>query len=457
MKLFRIGCFTLCFLLIGTFSVWAGGSQSSKNASGATVVRVWGNDAHNKDQYMQVIDNYNKTVGAQKNIVIEYTVYGTDYWTGLDVALAADEEPDIFKSNPKTQQFVEMGKALPLNELPDFAGYMQEFAPFQSEGWSMIDGVVYNLPIYQATFGMAYNKDLLSRIGMSEPPKTWDEFERACIAISRLEPGKTFGTAIPLKLVDFHDNYVMVSAIPSTGHFAFDSATGRYRFSDLVPYFEMLLRIKNAGGMFPGMETLDDDTLRAQFSEGNVGFLFSGSWVVGVFYDQFPAKQDWAIAPMPVRSLNGSFNGVAHVSTLFTVSSQVRKRGNQTAVAEALKLLTSKELRMLNYTMGKNIPSDPRIANDAAPAERVQWNQFAQVGATSVLKPSPPDALFSVEGDNYYTVFSQILAGVAQPAAALADLEKRYNDALDRVVNAGRINRNSYIDPGIGPKLKEGH
>jgi multiple sugar transport system substrate-binding protein len=56
----------------------------------------------------------------------------------------------------------------------------------------------------------------------------------------------------------------------------------------------MLQRINRAGGMFPGAETLSDDALRAQFAEGNIGMIMgSGSFDVGVLYDQFPAKVPW--------------------------------------------------------------------------------------------------------------------------------------------------------------------
>ncbi|GHV45643.1 hypothetical protein AGMMS49546_31940 [Spirochaetia bacterium] len=456
MKKIKVCSIVLClFLLAGTFSVWAGGkSESQGDASKPVVVKVWGNDAHNKDQYMQIVDKFNKGEGAQKNIQIEYTVFGADYWNMLDVALMADEEADIFKSNPRTQQYVQMGKGLPLKELPNFADYMKEFAHLQSEGWTMINGVEYNLPIYLGVFGMAYNKALLARIGLTEPPKTWDEFEKACIAIGKLDPGKTFGTAFPLKLVDFHDNYVVCSAAPSTGHFVFDSNTGKYKFTDLQPYFETMLRIKAGGGMFPGIETLDDDTARAQFSEGNIGFLFSGSWNVGVFYDQFPAKMEWGVAPMPVQNLNNAYNGVAHVSTMFMVSSQAKKRNKLEQVATAYKLITSRELLKLNYTMGKNIPADPTIAVEAAPSNRPQWNSFAQVGSTSVLKPTPPDSLIVIEGDNYYTVFSQILSGVASPATALVNLENRYNDALKKAVDGKKVDLNKYINTDIAGKFK---
>jgi multiple sugar transport system substrate-binding protein len=445
--------FMACLILLTVnYTSWAnGGGQKD---GGPTVIKVWSNDAHTKIQCTEMIDKFHKTTGAQKNILIEYTILGGDYYTALDVALAANEEPDIFKANPKTLQFVEMGKLLPLRELPNFEEYMKEYAPYQIEGWDMINGVVYNLPLYQGTFGMAYNKEILARIGFKEPPKTWDEFEKACIAASKLEPGKIYGNAIPLKDVHMYDSYILNFIVPSYGHFIFDSSTGRYKAVDYAPFFEMLSRIKKAGAMFPGMETMDDDTARAQFAEGNIAFIISGSWNVGVWYDQFPAKMDWGVVPVPVQDIGTASKGVSHIGTMWAVTNQVKKRNNMDAVAEVLKLFTSKEIRKMNYTAGKHLLVDPQLTREAAPCDRPQWNEFGEISTNTVLKPSPPDALITVEGDDYRTVFAKILVGLGDAAAFLADCEKRYNEALDKAVAAGKIKRESYIDPSIAQRFR---
>jgi multiple sugar transport system substrate-binding protein len=442
--------------LIGT-GVYAGGGKE-KSSSGPVTIRIWANDAHNKPELVAAVENFNKTTGVEKNMKIEYTVYGADYWTALEVALQADDEADIYKCNPKTKQYVEMGKALPLTKIPNFKDVLDYFAPYQSEGWTTIDGVPYNLPMYQGVFGMIWNKELCRGIGLTEPPRTWAEFEKACIAISAKNPGKAYGTAYPLKLNDFNDTYVLGSAIPSTGHFIFDNTTGRYSFSDLAPYFEMVLRIKAGGGLYPGMETLDDDVLRAQFAEGNVGFLIaSGNWNVGVLYDQFPAKNEWDVAPIPVRDPNNYYNGVAHVSTLFAVSPKTEKNGVLAQVGEALRLFTAKDTRVTMYKNGKNISMDPEIAKLAGSvADRPQWNRYGEIAATSVLKPAPPELNFTIEGNDYYTVFTQIITGAVTPAAGLADLDKRYNEALDRAIRNGSIKIDSFKNPAIAQRFKAG-
>jgi multiple sugar transport system substrate-binding protein len=455
MKRSGIFLMVLFFAVLAVTGISAGGKQDTGNKP--TVIRVWGNDAHNKDEYVKVIDAFNAGPGAAKNIRIEYTVYGGDFQTALDIAITAGEEPEMYNSNPKIQQYYEMGKVVPLTELPGFQDILDAYAPYQKEGFTVFGGKPYVIPLYQNVYGMAYNKELLARAGYSKPPATWDEYAAVSIAISKLEPGKIFGTGYPCKFFYYHENHIMSSVVSSTGHFQFDFTTGRYKFTDLVPYFEMLNKIRNGGGMFPGIETLDDDTLRAQFSEGNVGLLIGGSWNVGVLYDQFPAKFEWGVAPIPVKDPKNSYNGYASAGALYAVSNKCRDKGILDKVAEVYRILAGKDLRTIAYSAGKDIPIVTQYVNDAPPSVRPQWNDYAKIGANAVLRSNFPDSVFTLEGDNMYTVFTKIITGTADPASALADLEKRYNEALDKAIANKTINIQEYIDPSVAAKFKVGH
>jgi multiple sugar transport system substrate-binding protein len=450
----KIGIF-VCLVLLCTGFGFAGGK--SQPGSKVTVIRVWGNDAHNKDEYTKVIDAFNAGEGVQKGIKIEYQVYGGNFQEALDIAIASGEEPEIYNANPKLQQYYEMGKVVPLTELPNFEDILASYTPYQKEGFTMFEGKPYVLPIYKNVYAFAYNKDLLARVGYTKPPASWDEFADAAIKISQLNPGKIFGTGYPCKFFYYHENHLMSNAIPSTGHFQWDFTTGKYKFTDLVPFFETLNTIRKGGGMFPGIETLDDDTLRAQFSEGNVGMIIGGSWNVGVLYDQFPAKFDWGVMPIPVQNPGRYYNGYASAGALYAVSNKCRDKGILDKVAEVYRIIAGKELRQIAFSAGKDIPIVTEWMNEAKPSTRVQWNDYAKAGANSVLRSNFPDSVFTLEGDDMYTVFTKIITGQSEAAPALADLERRYNEALDKAVSGGQIKIQEYIDPGVEAKFKLGH
>jgi multiple sugar transport system substrate-binding protein len=81
------------------------------------VIHVWSNDAHNRDEYTEVINKFNENTGKEKGIKIEYKVYGGDYYNSLDIAISANEEPHLFKSM-KTGQYAETGRVVAISDLP---------------------------------------------------------------------------------------------------------------------------------------------------------------------------------------------------------------------------------------------------------------------------------------------------------------------------------------------------
>lgn len=106
------------------------------------------------------------------------------------------------------------------------------------ENLSQFNGKPYAIPLNQQCFGQITNADLLKQAGFNVPPGTWAEFEQAAIAISKLNPGKVYGMALPVQWDYFREFYIMVSATPSIGGFQWDFTNGKYQFSKLVPFFE---------------------------------------------------------------------------------------------------------------------------------------------------------------------------------------------------------------------------
>jgi ABC-type glycerol-3-phosphate transport system substrate-binding protein len=443
-------------LLSTQFVAAGGGRQSASESRGATVIKVWSNDAHNKSERMQHVEAFNKGEGAERGIVIDYTVYGSDYYTALDLAISAGEEPHLYKDN-KTIQHIQMEKIIPLTEFPEWyhRQVIDRYEPYMIEGSHTFDGVIYSIPWGGSSYSaMAYNVPLLKSVGFDEPPKTWAEFEKACIAIAQANPGKKYGAYMPLKYTNFHLYYTEPVLIRSYGHTWFDFSKGRYRFTDFVEYFEMYQRLQAAGALFPGMESLDDDTARAQFAEGNIGFeLENPSFNIGVFYDQFPAKMEWKVAPIVVKDPNNYYNPQTNSGSSLAASVRCKNEGVLEQAARVHKLWVSDEMIMTLFTGGKDIPMLPDLIERAKPSDRPQWNDTAKLNIGAVARPGMPDSYFSVEGDDVHTAFSKIFTG-ANALQILTDLEKRYNDAFDRAISRGIVTREYFIRPNFEEQLK---
>jgi multiple sugar transport system substrate-binding protein len=457
-KIFAIG---LVLLLGISMLAFASGSSSSSSSGGVTTIRIWSNDAHNKTEFDDLVAKFNAGEGAQKGIKIEYTVYGADWQTAMALAMQTGREPDIFKGVDNMPGYQKDGKLLAWTEIPGVEGILKAQEPYHINQASIFDNVPYSVVMYGWFSGFHYNKALLQRAGYSTPPRTWAEFEEAAIKISKLDPGKIYGYAMPLVWSpDFTTWMTEFSATNSIGHMYWNFTEGKFQFADFAPYFETLGRIRDGGAMFPGMESLSDDQQRAQFAAGNIGFIGGAGWNVGVLYEQFPfnPSNGWDYAPLPVQNVNNTYAVPVAAGASYYVSAQVKNdKDKLNKIGEVLKLLCSDETQMLMFSAGKHIPLRADVAAKAAPAQRPQWTSYGRSADRTVTMPTSPIDQLTPEGADRVAVIGQILTGqipVSGIRNALADLERRYNAAFDQAVSRGQIKRADFIDPTFETRLR---
>src|SRR5690606_22590370 len=121
------------------------------------------------------------------------------------------------------------------------------------------------------------------------------------------------------------------------------NAAGRFNFSAVLPYMKHLLEIIDDGSMFPGYETMDDDTKRAQFAAGNIGMIPVFSPDVGVLTKQFPATFEWAVGPYPTATEDVRYKMYSNPSTFYVVNQESVKDGVQEQVMAVMESLLSEE------------------------------------------------------------------------------------------------------------------
>ena len=117
----------------------------------------------------------------------------------LLTSLASGSGPDVIAVNfAYLPQFAKSGYVL---DLTDELGSARDLDPANwSEGLKsvlQVDGRYYGTPMNYATLMMYYNKDLFAAAGLSEPPKTWDDWFKAIKATTRAEGEPQYGLVIP--------------------------------------------------------------------------------------------------------------------------------------------------------------------------------------------------------------------------------------------------------------------
>ncbi|MEK9173487.1 MAG: extracellular solute-binding protein, partial [Patescibacteria group bacterium] len=133
---------------------------------------VWGFD--DESYFRSLIGEYGK---YRKNVKVQYKELDEDKYeaTLIDV-LASGEGPDIFMVGNRDAR-KQKGKIspVPVNQL-NLVSFQKYFPEVASQDF-VIDGEIYALPLYLDTLALFYNKDFFDQVGITSPPKTWQEFQ----------------------------------------------------------------------------------------------------------------------------------------------------------------------------------------------------------------------------------------------------------------------------------------
>lgn len=191
------GVLIVLVLVLVVFLILGGGSQT-KEAN----LEFWGvfDDA---TAYRDVIRDFQR---LNPEIKVTYRKISIEnYESEVVNALAQGTGPDIWLIH-NTWLPKHKAKLFPLPQNNKDLNY--KIADFQNDFVDVAlddltdNGEIYALPIYVDTLGLFYNRDLLNSNGVALPPSTWDEFNEAVKAITRvgefgevLVSGAAMGTA----------------------------------------------------------------------------------------------------------------------------------------------------------------------------------------------------------------------------------------------------------------------
>jgi len=180
------------------------------------------------------------------------------------------------------------------------------------------------------------------------------------------------------------------------------------------------------------------------------GFKLSASWDPAVLKDQFPAKMDWGIA-RPVEDTNNRYRDYAYqsISPVFGAASKDLPE----KALEVFKLFTSDDTVVKLYEAGKAVPYKTDLVKAAKTQPSIKnFTDFANLENTYQYMMNPKGEL-KLEGDTAEVVLSKVILGMITPDKAVTDLDKRYNEALDKAV-AGGLDITQFTDKK-GTSLKK--
>jgi multiple sugar transport system substrate-binding protein len=433
-RVFPAAALAVCFCALASLPVFAAGKSDQ---SGITTIRVWTDSASDKVVREQQIARFNEGEGKQKGIKIEYTVYGTNYHEVIRNAVLADTAPEVFRSTGEDIfQFQAAGKLVALEDLPGGKDIVGRYnAGDLQKNLQVFGGKTYSLPYSMTTFKLIINKTMFDAAGITADkyPKTWADVRAVAKQLTNKDKGQ-YGFITGLQSPWVMRSYLTMPNGQNTGNTGFNNGTLQFEFSKSRAAVEAVYGMVQDGSVFPGFEGLDADMMRARFADGSIGMIMGASFDCGVYNNQFPAKCDWLPIDPPTDAAGApKYRAFVDASNLLTIGLAAKKNADK--AMEVYKFFYSDENLAELYVAGLYVPFRQEAIKLAKGEPSAKgFKEFASV-PNPAIAPATPENRIQVEGTAYRETLQKIFArGYTEPVAqVLADLDKRYNDAVGRL------------------------
>jgi multiple sugar transport system substrate-binding protein len=426
----------------GTDGASPDASANKKGSEDKVKLEFWSVDRTDADYTREKIAKFQ---AENPEIEINYVVKTEEYNQAIDLAFASSQSPDIFRVKENTiQTFYKKGYLEPLDDYFN-AEFKNKFTPLKD--LNLFDGKMYSFPNYGYTMRLVYNVDLFEKAGIKNPPSTLQEMvETAKKLTAAGKADGAYGFALNFKspASAFDRSARAIAELNGYGGYGFDFKTGRFDVSGFKPIVEAFRQMQVDGSTLPGMESLDIDPLRAQFAEGKIGMYISFSSEPGVYQNQFPAKIRWAAAQVP------TFDGTVRGASGFLGGQWLSISKNSKHKKEAAKFLNFMygEQILLDYQeKGFGISMVPSVLSKAKKADIKGFEWFVPTKYDGAWPIQPTVA---IQGEKYQDAFFKYMLQGGDLDKIIADLNKRYNEALDKAIAAKEVDVKP--DPSFDPK-----
>lgn len=243
---------------------------------------------------------YKKFQAEHPNITVKFVnIPAEGASQKLTTQIAGGNPPDAaYLDAGTTADFASRGAVVKLDDYvkrtpeqkPD--DYVKAF-----KGSAEYEGSLYALPFDGESTGLFYRTDMFKAAGITDPPKTWDEFLQDAQKLTN-PAKKQYG-------------YALFAPSPESAYYWYPwlwQAGGTLLSDDeKTPEFNSEAG-KKAADFYVGLakyspkDYLNSNSYdgRVAFANGSVGMYMAGAWLAGVLKDEFPKIEGkWATAPLP--------------------------------------------------------------------------------------------------------------------------------------------------------------
>lgn len=283
--------------LLSGSAIVAASIATSVMAADPVTIKVWSVDGADR---AGIADTLSAEFDEQnEDIVVEYRTVPFDELVNETLrAYATGKAPDIVSfDNPDFALFSSRGAMLDITEMAaksdiiDPSVYFE--GPLNSVMW---DGKLYGIPKYTDTIGVFYNKDLFAKAGLTEAPKTWDEFAEYASKLTDAD-SNVYGATFSARAGE-EGTFQFLPVIQMAG-----GSYSNVNTEGAVAALDLWKSIIDNGDASPDVLSMGQWDATGTFNAGNAAMAISGPWEIDRMVED--AKFDWGVGLLPTLTEGG--------------------------------------------------------------------------------------------------------------------------------------------------------
>jgi len=194
--------------------------------------------------------------------------------------------------------------------------------------------------------------------------------------------------------------------------------------------------------LYPGATSLDNDTMRAAFANGEIAMFVSAAWDVATVNDNYASTIDWAAAPVPVPDGEQSVRAIMNIGKPYSVNADA---GNTAAAVKVLEAIAGPDLQEELAQAGSTFPLRLDTAASIDIESMVKPYEDYVIADGDVQRQTSPVQSLELQGETYDQVIARLVIGNDDIASALKEAEDRYNAAWKSAVDSGLVDPTQFV------------
>ncbi|GIP09390.1 sugar ABC transporter substrate-binding protein [Paenibacillus macerans] len=273
------------------------GTTAADNKSGGTSGQLSGKVTfltNRTDMIGKEYDEYVKRFHEKyPNIEIEFEASQTDYNQQAKVRMASGELPDLM--------FV---PDIPNSDLPKYFAPLDDLglsAEITFKDFKSYDGKLYGISTGNSTSGIVYNKKAFADAGITEIPKTWDEFLAACEKLKQtgvIPLASNFKDKWPLnnwvfdlpRVIENNSNFPN-EVINTDAPFTMDNGYGKA--------MSLIKELADKGYLEKDINSTNWEQSKKDLANGKMAMYFLGNWVINQVIGVGAESDNIGFFPLP--------------------------------------------------------------------------------------------------------------------------------------------------------------